>query len=315
MADTQEKFSSVQVLTIDPETSGQRIDNYLLGLLRGIPRSHVYRIIRKGEVRINKGRIRADYRLQAGDRIRIPPLRLPARGAVQQPGGEVLARLSKAILFEDERLLVIDKPSGIAVHGGSGLRYGVIEALRALRPEAPYLELVHRLDRDTSGCLLIAKRRSALRTLHELLRHGAVDKRYLALLAGEWTGRAREVKAALRKNTLRSGERIVRVDVEGKPARTRFKPVQTLWAATLVEARLYTGRTHQIRVHAAHIGMPVVGDLKYGDDTVNSLWRKRGVDRLFLHAHSVEFRWPGEARSFKIQAPLEPRLEAAVDSS
>ncbi len=290
--------------------AGQRLDNFLINRLKGAPRSLVYRIVRRGEVRVNKGRIRPDYRLVAGDQVRIPPLRLAEREAPVRPGDRVLALIEASILHEDERVLVLNKPSGIAVHGGSGLDWGVIEALRALRP-GQSLELVHRLDRETSGCLMVAKRRSALRTLHELLRGGGVEKRYHALLRGVWQGGERRVVAPLLKNTLRSGERMVRVDEAGKPAESRIRSLQSLQGATLAEIRLVTGRTHQARVHCAHIGMPIAGDAKYGDEAFNAQLREQGLNRLFLHARSLRLRWP-EGGELAVEAPLDKALLAVV---
>lgn len=307
MSETQEKKPSVVNLRIEPDYDGQRIDNFLMGFLKGVPRSYVYRILRRGEVRVNKGRIQASYRLRAGDLVRIPPVRMAERNPAD-PGQRVLQQIRQAIVFEDDRLIVLNKPSGLAVHGGSGLNFGLIEAMRALRPEERQLELVHRLDRDTSGCLLLAKRRSALRILHQLMRDNAVDKRYLALLAGRWQHSRMEAAAPLKKNTLKSGERIVRVDAEGKAALTRFRVRQRFSDSTLVEARLMTGRTHQIRVHAAYLGTPILGDEKYGDSEANRAARRRGLKRLFLHAESLRFRWPGEEQDLYIEAPLEAPL-------
>ena len=314
MKDLSQNSRSAQEVFIDAEYQGQRIDNYLCRVLKGVPKSRIYRILRRGEVRVNKGRIRAGYRLQPGDRVRIPPLRLATRGEEVCPGGRLMHELEAAILFEDDRFLVLNKPAGIAVHGGSGTSYGVIEALRALRPGAPHLELVHRLDRETSGCLLISKKRSALRVLHELLRENRVDKRYLALLSGNWERAEIDVKAPLAKNLLRSGERIARVDSRGKPAHTRLHRLQALEYATLVEARLFTGRTHQIRVHAAHLGYPVLGDAKYGDELANREMRGKGLRRLFLHAHSLTFQWPGESDRIFVRAPLDPVLKKFLNS-
>lgn len=304
----------VRMLDIGPEEAGQRIDNFLLRHLKGVPRSLIYRIVRSGEVRVNSGRIKAEYRLKAGDRVRVPPVRTAA--PLPQSGGGTGAgdRLEQRILYEDERLIVVDKPSGMAVHGGSGLSFGVIEALRAARPEAKSLELVHRLDRDTSGCLMIAKKRSELRMLHELLREGGVDKRYLALVRGRWNLGTRVVDAPLAKNQLRGGERIVTVDSEeGKAADSRFKPVEIYAQASLMEVELGTGRTHQIRVHAAHVGFPLAGDDKYGDDVFNKQMREVGLRRLFLHAHSIGFTDPNSGRSVAVSAPLPPDLRAVLD--
>jgi 23S rRNA pseudouridine955/2504/2580 synthase len=312
MPETQKNFYAVRRIRIDEDYRGQRIDNYLMGLLKGVPRSFVYRILRRGEVRVNRGRIQASYRLQPGDLVRVPPVQLAPKAAPGRPGERVLRRLDGAILLETPRFLVINKPTGMAVHGGSGLNFGVIEALRILRPEEHHLELVHRLDRETSGCLLISRKRSALRILHELLRTDGVDKRYLALLAGRWDKKTLEVDAPLRKNTLRSGERIVRIDPQGKPARTRFRRLERFDDATLVEAQLLTGRTHQIRVHAAHLGMPILGDPKYGDEQANRGMRERGLKRMFLHARVLRFRWPDEDQAIQVEAPLDAALEGLL---
>ncbi|MEN8178932.1 MAG: 23S rRNA pseudouridine(955/2504/2580) synthase RluC [Pseudomonadota bacterium] len=313
MSETKKNSPSVRFVDVDAEWAGQRIDNFLIRQLKGVPKSYIYRILRKGEVRVNKGRVKAVYRIKAGDRVRIPPVRLPAAGDPIHPSKRVQDQLEHAIVFEDERFLVLNKPSGLAVHGGSGMNFGVIEALRHLRPEQKHLELVHRLDRDTSGCLLISKRRSALRTLHELIRQNRVDKRYLALLAGSWRKGSRVVDLPLRKNTLQGGERMVRVDAEGKAAETRFKRVQRFRQATLVEAELITGRTHQIRVHSASLGSPILGDEKYGDAEANRWARELGLKRLFLHAHSLRFRWPGERQDTEIRAPLPESLENVLN--
>ncbi len=294
----------VCVVEVEEAYAGQRIDNFLLRELKGAPRSLIYRLLRKGEVRVNKGRAKAHYKLVAGDRVRIPPVRLEHRGAA--PASDRLRRdIGAAIIFEDKRLIVLNKPAGIAVHGGSGIANGVIEAMRALRPEEHQLELVHRLDRDTSGCLLIAKKRSILRVLHELQRDGGIDKRYLALVAGRPEKRRFEVKLALRKNTLKSGERVVRVDANGKPAKTRFSVRETFAEYTLLEARLLTGRTHQIRVHLQSLGLPLLGDPKYGDDELNSRVARQGFKRMFLHAERLRFRLPGDGDDMRIEARLD----------
>ena len=311
MSESTKISPSVSFIDVTSEDAGQRIDNFLLRYFKGVPKSHVYRMLRKGEVRVNKGRIKAVYRLQTGDRIRIPPVRVE-QSTPSVPSEKLQARLDGAILYEDERILVINKPSGMAVHGGSGLSAGVIEALRASRPDAARLELVHRLDRDTSGCLLISKKTAVLRTLHELMRDNQVDKRYLALLAGSWRKGVKKVDAPLKKNTLQGGERVVRVDPEGKPAETRFRRLTRFAEATLVEVELITGRTHQIRVHSAWLGSPVLGDTKYGDETANRQMRELGLKRLFLHAHRISFRWPGEKRDMVIEAPLPEELETVL---
>lgn len=302
---------SVQLLTITDDEAGQRIDNYLIRRLKGVPKSRIYRILRKGEVRVNKGRIEAAYRLREGDKVRIPPLRLAQERHVS-PGQRALDRLRAAVLYEDDRLLILDKPSGMAVHGGSGVNYGLIEAMRLLRPELKELELVHRLDRETSGCLILAKRRSALRKMHELIRANALEKRYLALVCGLWKGGDRLIDAPLRKNVLRSGERHVRVDAGGKSSATKFHPLEQYAATTLVEAQLLSGRTHQIRVHAAHLGYPLAGDTKYGDDTCNRDLRKAGLSRLFLHAHSLSFSFPDVGREIYVSSPLTEELQGVL---
>ncbi len=300
----------VRMIEITDDNEGQRIDNFLITRLKGVPKSRIYRILRKGEVRVNKGRIKPAYRLKKGDVVRVPPVRIAERNASQEQLLPVLARqLREAVLYEDTNLFVLNKPSGVAVHGGSGIGQGVIETLRAAQPEAHFLELVHRLDRDTSGCLIVAKKRSVLRILHELLRGDGVDKRYLALVEGKWQGGKQRVSAPLRKNQLASGERIVRVDPQGKTAITLFKPVCHYPRATLVDVRLVTGRTHQIRVHAAHIGHPIAGDEKYGSTDFNKLMRTVGLSRLFLHACSLSFKLTADAAPVQINAPLQHELQ------
>jgi len=305
--------SGVQLVEISADLAGQRIDNFLLNRLKGAPRSLIYRILRRGEVRVNKGRIRPEYRLKAGDTLRIPPVRLAPRTTPPRPAEHILRQLENAILFEDSRLLILNKPSGLAVHGGSGLSFGVIEGLRALWPQAPYLELVHRLDRETSGCLMIAKKRSALRRLHELLRNNnGIDKRYLALLKGQWRGGSRKIDAPLRKNVLRSGERLVKVDPEGKSALSVFRPLVAGKTASLVEVKLETGRTHQVRVHAASVDQPIAGDDKYGDAVFNRQLREMGLKRLFLHARSLRFQLVEGEPAIEVSAPLDDELEQVL---
>lgn len=282
---------------VSEDQAGQRIDNYLLTRLKGAPRTLIYRILRKGEVRVNKGRIKPDYRLQAGDSVRIPPVRLPEPNEPVLVGQGILQALESNILYEDKALIVVNKPAGLAVHGGSGLNFGVIEAMRQLRPAVDQLELVHRLDRDTSGCLMIAKRRSMLRHLHAALRGDddgdGVTKRYIALVRGRWPATVKRVHAPLQKNNLRSGERMVEVNAEGKESLTEFSVLQRFGdMATLVEARPITGRTHQIRVHARHAGHPIAGDPKYGDDDFSQFIRELGGKRLFLHAASLSAQLP-----------------------
>lgn len=299
---------AVEWVRVSADSAEQRLDNFLLGRLKGVPRSLIYRLLRRGEIRVNKGRARPSQRLEAGDLIRLPPLRRPEKGDLIVPSEQLQSRLATAVLYEDERVLVLDKPAGLAVHGGSGINLGVIETLRAMRPGTE-LELVHRLDRDTSGCLLISKRRSALRRLHAQLREGAVDKRYLALLCGPVSQREIRVDAPLCTNKQRGGERVVRVDVaQGKPSRTIFRSRRRLGALTLMEAQLDTGRTHQIRVHAAHLGAAIAGDTKYGDPIVNAHLRRLGLKRLFLHAAALSFRTHEDGPAIDVTAPLPSSL-------
>lgn len=306
--------NAVEFVRIGDGQEGQRIDNFLLARAKGVPRSHLYRVLRRGEVRVNKGRVKPGYRLRNGDLVRIPPLRCGLPDAPAYPARSRLEYLLSALLYEDERLIALNKPSGIAVHGGSGLRWGLIEAMRILRPELPELELVHRLDRETSGCLLLSKRRSTLRELHRSLRERAVEKRYSALLAGRLEYRERVVDVPLRKNLPRGGERIVRIDLQaGKPARTRFRPVRRLGDFTLAEVEPLTGRTHQIRVHAAHLAAPVAGDEKYGDAAANRRLRGLGLDRLFLHASALVFQPGHRDRPLSIEAPLPPELASLLE--
>jgi len=310
--DSQEIRTQVQHLTVSAEEAGQRLDNYIQKRLGDVPRSRVYRVIRKGEVRVNGRRAAPAQRLQAEDRIRIPPVRLPAPGEPVRPAAGLLARVSAAIISEEPRLLVLDKPAGIAVHGGSGVSSGVIEALRALRPDEP-LELVHRLDRDTSGVLLVARNAATLRLLHALLREEGFEKRYLALLKGKWELGEKRIDVPLRTDTRVGGERTVRAHAAGKPSVSRFRPVQFFGrTATLVEVTIDTGRTHQIRVHAAHAGHPVAGDAKYGDEDFNESLRSLGLTRMFLHASSLSFAWPAGGE-FSANAPLPPELAAVLE--
>ncbi|MGS2720054.1 23S rRNA pseudouridine(955/2504/2580) synthase RluC [Paraglaciecola aestuariivivens] len=301
-------FQKVQFVDIDPSLEGQRIDNYLRTFLKGVPKSLIYRILRKGEVRVNKKRVKPEYKLKANDQLRIPPIRVSEPTELPSTNLDKVSVLEHCILFEDDWLIVLNKPSGTAVHGGSGLSFGVIEALRALRPQQKFLELVHRLDRDTSGCLLVAKKRSALKVLHEQLRDKKVDKRYQALVAGEWAANRFKVKAPLLKNTLKSGERVVLVDEEGKPSETRYRVLESFAQGTLVEASPITGRTHQIRVHCLHAGHPIGGDNRYGDQAFDELAKQRGLNRLFLHAHSLAFIHPSTEQRVSFKAPLDPSL-------
>jgi 23S rRNA pseudouridine955/2504/2580 synthase len=299
----------VRLLRIGDEADAQRIDNFLMKHLKGVPKSHIYRLLRSGQVRVNGKRIKQNFRLSVGDEVRIPPVRTSQEKSPGTLTDQQKQRLADAIVYEDKKLLVINKPSGIAVHGGSGISLGVIEQLRLLRPEEKGLELVHRLDRATSGLLMIAKRRSALRTLHTQQRENRIRKSYLALVAGDWPHNRMQVDVPLKKNLLRGGERVVTVDEEGKPASTLFRIKEQFGDCMLVEAELMTGRTHQIRVHAAHLGTPIIGDEKYGDDEINRRYRQLGLKRLFLHAWKLAFEWGEEGERLKLTAPLEPALE------
>ncbi len=313
MTTTTPPTPSVQLLEVSPEYAGQRIDNFLLARLKGVPKTLIYRILRKGEVRVNKGRIKPEYKLQAGDIVRVPPVRVPERDEPVPVAQGLLQRLEAAIVYEDKALIVLNKPAGIAVHGGSGLTFGVIEAFRQLRPDAKELELVHRLDRDTSGLLMIAKKRSMLRHLHEALRGDGVDKRYMALVRGRWETSVKQVRAPLMKSNLRSGERMVEVNEEGKESVTVFKVLRRFGDfATMIEARPITGRTHQIRVHTLHAGHCIAGDTKYGDEDFSKEIRDLGGKRLFLHAYMLTVPLP-EGGEMKFQAPVDDMWAKTVE--
>ncbi len=310
---TDEIKLPIQMIEIEDDYIGQRIDNFLLARLRGVPKSVIYRVLRKGEVRVNKKRIKPEYKLQQGDIVRVPPLTVAAEPDRVSVKLSLVSELESHILFEDNDLIVLNKPSGMAVHGGSGLQFGVIEAMRALRPQAKMLELVHRLDRDTSGCLLIAKKRSVLTHLHAQLRDKTVEKKYWALVSGDWDNKIRKVTEPLRKNTLQSGERVVKVDeVNGKPSETRFRILQRYQEGTLVEAFPVTGRTHQIRVHTACKGHPIACDDKYGDNAFSGQMQQLGLNRLFLHAKSLSFIHPNSLTTMRIEAPLDVQLDKAL---
>jgi 23S rRNA pseudouridine955/2504/2580 synthase len=297
-----------KIITIDADTAGQRVDNFLFFYLKGVPKSRIYRALRHGEVRANKGRIKAEYRLKEGDLLRIPPIKVEEVAAVPV-ADRLLQQLESLILFENDDLMVINKPSGLAVHGGSGLDYGLIEAVRKMRPHCKRIELAHRLDRDTSGCTIIVKKAAVLRAIHQQLREKTMDKTYLALVRGRWPRRKTLVDAPLEKNILNSGERMVRVSAEGKPSKTRFSIVETFHGATLIQAMPITGRTHQIRVHAQHAGFPLLGDDKYGNKDDIEWQRSFGLRRLFLHASEVSFSLPDRAQKMVIKAPLPADLE------
>jgi 23S rRNA pseudouridine955/2504/2580 synthase len=300
--------NSVTRALISEDEAGQRLDNYLLRLCKGVPKSHVYRILRSGEVRVNKKRVEASYRLLVGDELRIPPVRIAERPALVDDGAMIRADLP--ILFEDEALLVINKPAGIAVHGGSGVSFGVIEALRRQRPEARFLELAHRLDRETSGILLVGKKRSALTALHDMFRDGGrlADKRYLVLVAGRWMDAKKDIRLPLHKYLLENGERRVRVAEDGKFSHTVFRLLERFERFSLLEAQLKTGRTHQIRVHLAHLGFPIAGDDKYGDFAMNKTLVREGLKRMFLHAAKMSFPHPLKEERIALEAPLPVAL-------
>lgn len=298
---------SVTWLDIDEGGEAQRIDNFLCKCLKGVPKSHIYRILRSGEVRVNKKRVDQTYRLQLGDTVRIPPIRV-----AEEPAHYVPA-LEFPVLYEDDAFVAVDKPAGTAVHGGSGVSFGVIEQLRAARPEAKFLELVHRLDRETSGVLLVAKKRPALTKLHEMMREGQTDKRYLTLVLGNWKNKQQHVKLPLHKFDTQDGEKRVMVREDGKFAYTVFALQQAWPGYALLEAQLKTGRTHQIRVHLSHLGFPIAGDDKYGDFARNKELAKLGLKRMFLHAYSIAFNHPLTGEPLRISAPLPKELQKFMD--
>ncbi|MDX5446409.1 MAG: RluA family pseudouridine synthase [Zoogloeaceae bacterium] len=296
---------AVTRVRIDEGDAGQRIDNYLLRVCKGVPKSHVYRILRSGEVRVNGGRIGPTYRLADGDEVRIPPVRIAQRESTAPvPAGAPLP-----VIFEDDALVVVNKPAGKAVHGGSGVSYGVIEQLRAQRPEARMLELAHRLDRETSGLLIVAKKRSALKALHDMQRNGSIEKRYLTLVAGQWQNRLQHIKLPLYKYLAADGERRVRVSEEGKPSHSIVRLVRGCGRVSLLEVELKTGRTHQIRVHLTHLGFPLAGDDKYGDFALNKALEGGGLKRMFLHAAQLRFAHPLSGEMLDLDAPLPSELE------
>lgn len=305
--------TNVKYVKIEADYAGQRIDNFLMNQLKGLPKSRIYRILRKGEVRVNKKRIEPSYKLQAGDEVRVPPVQLEEKPAAPAPGKSLMEFLKQRILYEDKNLIVLNKPSGIAVHGGTSVGIGVIEVMRNLFPKLPQLELVHRLDMDTSGCLILAKKRSTLREIHELLRSGKMHKVYQALTMGHWKPTELRVEESLKKNFLSSGERIVRVSAEGKASITQFKVIKKFADADLVEATLLTGRTHQIRVHAQFRGHPIAGDDKYGDKEFSKKIRGFGLKRLFLHAKEIKFTLPSTGEVISVQAPLDEDLSQCLE--
>lgn len=297
------------LLEVGEEAEGQRIDNYLLKLAKGVPKSHIYRILRSGEVRVNKGRVGPEYKLGAGDVVRVPPIRVAT-----VPAGSVAAPAREFdLVFEDEAMIVLDKPAGVAVHGGSGVSFGVIEQLRRARPQAKLLELAHRLDRETSGLLVVAKKRSALTKLHDLFRDGGINKRYLALVKGRWINRLQHVRLPLHKYLTPEGERRVSVADEGKDAHSVVRLVARWQNFSLVEVELKTGRTHQIRVHLAHLGFPLAGDDKYGDYSLNKDLQKAGLKRMFLHAAKLALPHPLKGEPFAFEAPLPIELRRFLE--
>jgi len=300
---------SVTWLEVGEESEGQRIDNFLLKIAKGVPKSHIYRVLRSGEVRVNKGRVQAEYRVKSGDRVRVPPMRTAERSTqAAVPPREF------EIAFEDEALIVVDKPSGTAVHGGSGVSFGVIEQLRRARPLAKFLELAHRLDRETSGLLVVAKKRVALTKLHDMFRDGGINKRYLALVKGRWRNELQHVKLPLHKYLTAEGERRVSVDAEGKAAHSIVRLVARWENFSLVEVELRTGRTHQIRVHLSHLGFPIAGDDKYGDFSLNKDLQKAGLRRMFLHAAKLSLPHPLSGVPVVLESPLPLELRSFTDT-
>jgi 23S rRNA pseudouridine955/2504/2580 synthase len=305
MANSPPAPPSVQFIDIRADQAGQRIDNFLITLEKGVPKSRIYRALRKGEVRVNKGRIKQTYRLQAGDQVRVPPLRVSEKVVITELSESLTDALENAILMEDDDILVINKPAGLAVHAGSQIQLGVIEAMRIIRPENRFVELVHRLDRDTSGCLVLAKSRASLLNLQQQMKASETDKRYLTLTRGKWAAQENIVDLALQKNSLSSGERMVVPDINGKKSKTLFEVKQEFSGCQLVAAKLYTGRTHQIRVHSASQSHPVAGDEKYGDREFNKRLRQYGLKRMFLHAWQLSLKHPltDEPLTFNAELP------------
>ena len=305
---------SVTWLEVGDEAEGQRIDNFLLHIAKGVPKSHIYRILRSGEVRVNKGRIGVEYRLKVGDVLRMPPIRV-----AKMPDQTLVPAREFDIVYEDEALIIVNKPAGVAVHGGSGVSFGVIEQLRRARPQAKLLELAHRLDRETSGLLIVAKKRLALTRLHDQFREGVIAKRYLALVKGVWRNELQHVRLPLLKYLTAEGERRVSVDPAGKVSHSIVR-LQTQWKKewekenfSLVEVELKTGRTHQIRVHLAHLGFPIAGDDKYGDFSLNRTLQKTGLKRMFLHAARLDFPHPLSGDPLALTLPLPVELQSFVE--
>lgn len=315
------EFHQVQFFTVDPDYAGQRIDNFLLARLKGVPKSRIYRLLRKGEVRVNKGRIKPEYKLAAGDSVRVPPIRLAEAGDQVPVGPELAAKLEAAVIFEDALMLAINKPPGLAVHGGSGVQVGLIEALRQMRPQCKFLELVHRIDRETSGVLLVAKKRASLKALQAQFREksenmtlAGIKKTYWALVDGSWPESRKLVNEPLLRTELPNGDRMVRVSKDGKPSKTLFSVKALLRGASWIEALPVTGRTHQIRVHARLVGCPLLGDEKYGVDAVNAKLKSSGLRRLCLHAARLEFAHPGSEQSMTLEAPMPEDMQQLMEA-
>ena len=298
----------VRLVEVTDAHDGQRIDNFLIRLCKGVPKSHIYKAVRAGEVRVNKGRCQVDYRLEVGDLVRVPPFRLPVQNQ------RIVPPRTFEVVFEDDDLLIINKPEGVAVHGGSGVSHGVIESLRAANPAMPFLELVHRLDRETSGLLMLAKRRKALVRLHEMIRSGKINKEYLALVTGRIANDRQHIKASLTKWLTATGERRVRVDPDGQMAHTIVTCVQRYEVASLVRAELRTGRTHQIRVHLASLGHAIVGDEKYASDALCSQWRSLSIRRMMLHASDLKFEHPMTGQRVELALPLPSAFGLAAQA-
>ncbi len=315
------EHSAAKIL-IDEASEGQRIDNFLAKVLKGVPKSHIYRILRSGEVRVNKGRVDAARKLNLNDIVRVPPIRMSAQSKGQAKARPVTAKFNDVIVYEDDALLVIDKPAGVDVHGGSGISHGVIEQLRLERPQAKFLELVHRLDRETSGLLLLAKKRTALVALHQAIRANKTDKRYAVMVAGEWHEQKKRVVLNLQKYVLPSGERRVNVVTDKKKdklneaqvSETLFYLKQSFEGFSLLEAKLVTGRTHQLRVQLAHLGFPILGDDKYGDFALNKRLHKQGLKRMFLHAAETKLQHPSTNERLRLQAPIPSDLAKFMES-
>jgi len=309
---TQNTRKGVQVIEIEEDQDNQRIDNFLVRVLADIPKTRIYRLIRKGEIRVNKGRIKANHRLKVGDIVRIPPVWVGDESAeVRVPPG-LMKEIEQCILFENDQCIVINKPSGLAVHAGSGLRFGLVDVVKAMRPDQDYVELAHRLDRETSGCIIVAKNRKTLIFLHEQFKSGGVIKKYLTGVVGHWDEGNKTIAAPLKKNVVQGGERMVEVAADGKSAVSHFTLLQHYPGLSLLEVILETGRTHQIRVHAAYAGHPVAGDKKYGDKRSNQILKEKGLGHLFLHAHWLELFLPGRVEKLLVTTPLPPDLQQVL---